>query len=115
MNAESIKSEGNEHERPPLVELLRKVMLAGIGAASLAQEEAETFIQKMIEKGELAEKEGRILMKDLREKRRQRTEEHLENRISSVVERLKIPTKSDLDKLSEKISELSKKVDEMNQ
>ena len=88
-------------------------MLAGIGAASLAQEEAETFINKLIEKGEIAEKEGRDLTKDLREKRRQRMHEHLDNRVAEIVERMKIPTKADMDQLREKIAELSKKVDSL--
>ena len=115
MTVESLGSETKEQERSQLAELLRKVMLAGIGAASLAQEEAESFIQKLIEKGELAEKEGRVLMKDMREKRRQKTEEHLDVRIAAIIERMKIPTKSDIDIVSEKIAELTKKVYELKQ
>lgn len=115
MTVENNTAENHELERPPMAELLRKVMLAGIGAAVLAQEEAESFIHKLIEKGELAEKDGRILMKDLREKRMQKTEEQLDKRISAIIERMKIPTKSDIETLSKKITELSKKVDKFKQ
>lgn len=115
MTSENNTTKSQDQEHPPLAELLRKVMLAGIGAASLAQEEAEIFIHKLIEKGELAEKEGCVLVKDLREKRRQKTEELLDNRIKNVVERMKIPTKADIETLSKKIAELSKKIDGIKQ
>jgi len=113
MTVEDMAAEEQTLERPPLAELIRKVMLAGIGAAALAQEEAESFILKLIEKGELAEKDGRVLMKDMREKRRQKAEEAIENRITSLIERMKIPTKTDIEDLSEKIAEISKKVDDL--
>jgi polyhydroxyalkanoate synthesis regulator phasin len=113
MTVEDMAAEEQPLERPPLAELIRKVMLAGIGAAALAQEEAEVFIHKLIEKGELAEKDGRVLVKDLREKRRQKAEEQIEKRITSLIERMKIPTKTDIEDLSEKIAEISKKVDDL--
>lgn len=113
MTEEYNSHEEREDERHPLAELIRKVMLAGIGAASLAQEEAEIFINKLIDKGEIAEKEGRDLAKDLREKRRQRMEEHLDKRVAAIVEKMKIPTKSDIDELNEKLAELSKKIEKL--
>ena len=111
MTVEDVAAEEGKAEKPPLAELLRKIMLAGIGAAALAQEEAEIFIHKLVEKGELAEKDGHVLMKDLREKRRRKTEEEIDKRISSLIERMDIPTKADLETLSGKISELSDKMD----
>jgi len=115
MTVEHNCSENQEQEHPPLAELVRKVMLAGIGMASLAQEEAEIFIQKLIEKGELAEKEGQGLVRDLREKRHQKIEERLDHRVATIVEKMKIPTQSDMDTLKEKIAELSKKIDDLKQ
>ena len=109
--AEDVVSEEPATERPPIAELVRKIMLAGIGAAALAQEEAEVFIHKLIEKGELAEKDGRVLMKDLREKRRHKAGEEIDKRITTLIDRMNIPTKADIDALSEKISELSEKME----
>ena len=113
MTVEESTAAAQPLERPPLVELFRKVMLAGIGAAALAQEEAKSFIHKLIEKGELAEKDGRVLMKDLREKRRQKAEEHIDKHLTDLIERMKIPTKADIEALSERIAEISKKVDNL--
>ena len=43
-------------EGKSLTEMARKVMLATIGAVALAQEEAEAFIKKLIDRGEIADK-----------------------------------------------------------
>ena len=77
----------------------------------LPKKRLKSFIHKLIEKGELAEKDGRVLVKDLREKRMQKAEDEIDKRVTSLIERMKIPTKGDIDALSEKIAEISTKVD----
>ena len=111
MTVENTATQDQPSERPPLAELARKVLLASIGAVALVQEEAEVFIHKLIEKGEISEKEGSGILKDFREKRKKKAEEELDKRISSLVNRMNIPTKSDFDALSEKISELAAKLE----
>jgi polyhydroxyalkanoate synthesis regulator phasin len=113
MTTENMAGEKQVHERPSLAELAKKVLLASIGAASIVQEEAEAFVHKLIEKGELAEKDGRVILKDLREKRKIKSEEELDKHITSIIKRLEIPTKSDIEVLSEKISEIAKKIEEL--
>ncbi len=49
--------------------MARKMMLAAIGAAVVAQDEIEQFLSRMVEKGEIAEKDARSLMKEMIEKR----------------------------------------------
>lgn len=97
---------------------LRRVLLAGVGAMALAQEEVEDFVNKLIERGEIAEKDGRKLVNDIRERRKsktqastQRLEEEVERRMESLLNRMNVPSKSDIEKLNAKITELSKKVD----
>ena len=113
MTVENMSAEEQPLERPPLAELARKVLLASIGAVALAQEEAEGFIQKLIEKGEIAEKDGVVILKDFRENRKRKAEEELDKRISSLIDRMNIPTKSDVEALTQKISEISQKLDEL--
>ena len=114
---DSNPQEGTHQDgRHVLLDLSRKVMLASIGAVSLAQEEAEAFIQKLIERGELAEKDGNTLLNDLREKRKTRmadAEVELEKRVNRLLEKMSIPTKSDFEMVSERIAALTKKVDEL--
>ena len=106
----------------PFVEGVRRVLLAGVGAVSLAQDEAEKFVHKLIEKGEIAEKDGRSLLNDLADKRKHRTQEsgkrvsdELEKRMESLLNRMNIPTKSDIEQLSQKVAELTKKIDTLKE
>ena len=103
-------------ERNPLLEALRKVLLAGIGAVALAQEEAEDLVNKLVERGEIAEQDGRKLMKDLRERRKKTTEkaeDELDKRVEELLTRMNVPTKTDLEALSTKITALTRKVEEL--
>jgi hypothetical protein len=44
-------------------ELSRKVLLAGVGAAVLAQDEISDFVDRLVERGEIAEQDARNLSK----------------------------------------------------
>ena len=117
------KTEETTQEEPieegkSLTEMARKVMLATVGAVALAQEEAEAFIKKLIDRGEIAEQDGRKMMDDLKDKRKKKTkeaEDELDSRVSQILERTGVPTKSDIDALSEKITALTKKIDELKE
>ena len=105
-------------EGKSLTEMARRVMLATVGAVALAQEEAEAFIKKLIERGEIAEKDGRKMMEDLKDKRQKKTksaEDELESRVSQILERTGVPTKSDIESLSDKITALTEKIDELKE
>jgi poly(hydroxyalkanoate) granule-associated protein len=95
---------------------VRRVLMAGVGAVALAQDEVEEFVKKLVERGEIAEKDGRKLVDDIMEKRKsraQKAEDALETRIEGLLERMNVPTKSDIDNLSKKITLLAEKVDEL--
>jgi polyhydroxyalkanoate synthesis regulator phasin len=104
-------------EPNPLLDAVRKVLLASIGAVALAQDEMEDFVDKLVERGELAEKEGKDLLRDVMQRRKKdakKAEEEVDKRMSELVDRLKIPSKADIDSLSTQIDGLSKKVDELS-
>jgi len=105
-----------DERRSSLLEATRRMMLASIGAVALAQEEMETFVDRLVERGQIAEQDGKRLVRDMMERRRdqtQRAEEELERRMESMLSHMNVPTKSAIDSLSAKISELSRKVDEL--
>jgi polyhydroxyalkanoate synthesis regulator phasin len=114
---EKTKPQAEEpQEGNPFLEATRKVLLAGIGAVALAQEEIEKFINQLIERGEIAEKDGKKLLKEVRDKRKkgaEKAEDEVTKRVETVLDRMNVPSKADIDALSKKISELSKKVDEL--
>lgn len=105
----------------PMLEMARKVLLASIGAMALTQEEIERFVGKLVERGEIAEKDGRKLIKDIMARRRTKTaevrsdtEDELEKRMEDVLSRMNIASKSDIDGLNRKITALTKKLDDLN-
>jgi len=115
-----VEEEVEEKEPNPFVETTRKVLLAGVGAVALAQEEAEAFVNRLVERGEIAEKEGRQLINDMMEKRKkkaedtvEKTESELDARVERILQRMNIPTRNDVNALSRQITALSKKVDEL--
>lgn len=113
MNTENQTTDNKTSDNQNFSELARKIFLAGVGAAALAHEEAEAFIKRLIEKGEIAENDGVTILKNLRNKRRKRVEDALDKRISIILERLDIPTQSDYETLTKKITELTQKLDEI--
>lgn len=115
-NKETHKEPESKEESNPLLEVARKVLLAGIGAFALAQEEIEEFVQRLVERGEIAEKDGKKLVRevvDRRKKTTEKAEDEINKRIESVLERMNVPSKADIDALSDKIAALTKKIDEL--
>ena len=103
-------------ERHLLFESTRRILFAGIGAIALAQDEIEEYVDKLVERGEIAEKDGKKLLHEVMEKRKKNPhygEEEMHKRAKEMLERLNVPTKSDIETLSEKIAALTKKVDDL--
>lgn len=103
-----------EQSGNPMVATARKILLASIGAVSLAQEEIDTFVNQLVERGEVAERDGRRLLSELMERRKNQVKEvenDLEARIEDILSRLNVPTKADIEALSSKITSLTRKVD----
>lgn len=105
-----------------LLDGLRRVLMAGIGVAVLAQEEIEDFVTKLVDRGEIAENDGRTLVTDVLERRRNEIQDRskkagdsVDRRIEGILNRLNVPTQSEISDLSKQISELSKKVDEIKE
>lgn len=96
--------------RSPLFYLSRKILLAGIGAAALAQEEIDHFVNRLVDRGELAEKDARRLVKEVLD-RREKMER--ERRASAPSARPPAATQADIEALSAKIAELNQKIEEL--
>jgi poly(hydroxyalkanoate) granule-associated protein len=113
-------AEAKPAESGSLVEAVHKVLLAGIGAAALAKEDIENLVGKLVERGEIAEADGRKMMKDVMDRRKKQASEQtkkaedvLDQRVEDVMSRMNIPTKDEIEALSAKITALTKKVDEL--
>lgn len=98
-----------QETRDRLIELSRKILLAGLGAAALAQEEMERFLNLLVERGEMAEKDARQLIREILDRRDQMMRE----RKAEAAPPPSAATKADIEALSAKITELNKKIEEL--
>ena len=105
-----------KEEHSLLLDALRKVLLAGIGAIAIAQDEIEDLVSKLVERGEIAEKDGKKLVREVMDRRRkgvEQSEEEITKKIEEILDRMNVPTKADIESLGDKISALTKKVEEL--
>ncbi len=103
----------DEEERNRLFEVTRKVALAAVGAVGLAQDELEDFVNRLVKRGEIAEKDARKLMHEMTEKRRKMAGKRVDKQMDRVLDRINIPSKADIEALNEKITILTAKVEEL--
>jgi poly(hydroxyalkanoate) granule-associated protein len=123
----------------PIVRAARALLLASIGTIALSKEEIESLVNRLVEKGEITEKDGRKLVAELTTRTKEiskapvekvkapvgkatthvtthvstvssKTEDILTKRIESVLNAMNIPSKQDIDQLTRKIDTLSRKV-----
>lgn len=105
-----------ENGHNSLLEASRKVLLAAIGAVALAQDEIEDFVNKLVERGEIAEKDGKKLVREVMDKRKKEAkdvEDETSKRVHDILDKMNVPSKKDIDVLGEKIAILTRKVEEL--
>jgi polyhydroxyalkanoate synthesis regulator phasin len=101
---------GNES----LSEIMRKSRLAGKGALQMAEESATKYYRKLLEYGEVDEQEASKYLRQLSKavsRRRRTLEREVEERVEDIVQAMRLPTRSDFDRLSKKMDALAKKLD----
>jgi poly(hydroxyalkanoate) granule-associated protein len=105
----------------PLLAGLRRILMAGIGVVVLTQEQIEDFVNRLVERGEIADGDARNLVSEINDRRKRlihettkKAEGGIDKQIENMLSRMNIPTKSEIESLSEKIADLSRKVDEIN-
>jgi poly(hydroxyalkanoate) granule-associated protein len=117
---------------------MRKLMLAGVGAFALTREEAEALLNRLVERGEIAQKDAQRLMDESMSRFRSATQpqtaqvektfagvtsnvttqvngfsSQMESNLEQFLNRLNIPSKRDIDELSAKIAQLAARVEEL--
>ena len=123
---EEVEVQVNEAVEPkpavtPLFDGVRKLVLASIGAVAITIDEAESFVNKLVARGEIAQKDAERLLSEVRTRvsggapaqQVEQVEERFENGIEHLLNRLNIPSKRDIDELSAKIAQLTARVDEL--
>lgn len=117
-----------EQVTAPLFDIVRRMMLAGFGAFALTRDEAEQFLNRLVERGELAQKDAQHLIEETLARFRQvqvpqapaqveanvnNFTHQVENGLEQLLNRMNIPSKRDIDELSAKIAQLAARVEEL--
>jgi polyhydroxyalkanoate synthesis regulator phasin len=95
-----------EEEQKSLFQAAHKIFLLSLGFCALAMEETEALIRRLIERGEIAEQDGRKMLREVVDKRKENIQE--------TVNGAPIASKTDIDSLNARIARLSALLDELN-
>jgi polyhydroxyalkanoate synthesis regulator phasin len=99
-----------DKKRGPLYEVTRQILLAAIGAISLAQDEVNAFVTRLVDRGELAESDAKNLVKEMMERRermeQERRQQHTESKQPAA-------TRADIDALNARIADLTRQIEEL--
>ena len=104
--------------------LVRKALMASLGAVALTAEEANEFVSRLVERGEIAEADAQRLIGELRAQGRKQEEEAsrardeltrkagmaLEESVETILHQINAPDKAEIEELSRKIGVLNDKV-----
>lgn len=90
-------------------DILHKALMAGIGVP----EKLKEMVDELVEKGELSESQGAKLVKECSEKVGKTGDDlnqSMVELINKTLEKMNIPTREDVEKLSKKVSTLSSRI-----
>ncbi|MDZ7412184.1 MAG: phasin family protein [candidate division KSB1 bacterium] len=95
---------------------LKKLVLAGIGAASLTKEKVEELVDELVKRGEVSEEEKAKFIKETAAK----VEEHskqlrtwVDEAVSKATERLKPKFQKDIEELSAQVQAMRSEIAEL--
>ncbi len=96
-----------------MVDTLRKLLLAGLGALDVTEEKAKAFFADLVARGEMSEKEAREVIASW-SKRAAEQREHLQQDVEQAVHRalgkVGIARQAEIDALKAKIADLEAKL-----
>lgn len=102
--------------RGTLYETTRLILLASVGAISLAQDEINNFLDRLVERGEMAEADARRLVREVTERRENLEKERRQRVIQAKEARGTAPasvSKADIQALNARIVELTRQIEEL--
>jgi polyhydroxyalkanoate synthesis regulator phasin len=110
MTAPSDKND-SQRIRSTLYEATRTILLAGIGAVSLAQDEVNNFVDRLVERGEIAETDARKLVGEVMDRREKLERERRQK--SQEARKPAAATHADIEALQARIADLTRQIEEL--
>lgn len=97
-----------------MLETLKNSLLTGVGMALRSKKEIEALAKEFAQQSEMNQKEARDFLEECK-KRYDEAKSGLDKKVEEVVEsvlkRLDLPTRADIDKLNSRIDELTEKIE----
>ena len=96
-----------------MLETIKKSLLTGVGMALRSKKEIEAFAKEFAEQSEMNQKEAKDFLEECKKRyddAKSSLDEKIETIVESVLKRLDLPTRGDIDALNARIDELSKKI-----
>ncbi len=130
MSSEKKKETGKEKkEKHEWNERAKEIWLAGLGALSAVEEEGSKLFRTLVDRGASYEKKRKEQLDELWDEVSERyektgskinesfdkTEERIEKNFKSIISGLGIPTRREIEELSNKVDALNKKLDSMKE
>jgi len=87
-------------------DIIKKIFLAGLGAATLTREKAEDIIEELVKKGELSREEKPGVLNDLlkaTEKRKDEMQNFVKEEVQKILKTFDIPTREEIDALEKRL------------
>lgn len=93
--------------------MLKEMLYAGIGLATVTKEKAEEIIVDLIKKGEISTEEGKDLLSNLMSRMQEESDKlkyTIDKQVEKVISSMNLVRKSEFDKLVQKLEELENKI-----
>ena len=123
----SEKKKQEKKKQPEWNEKAKEIWLAGLGALSAVEEEGSKLFRSLVDRGSEFEKKRKEQIDELWEDISERyktaenrfgdkfdeVEETVESNVKSIVSRMGIPSRSEVEKLSKKVDALNEKLEKL--
>ncbi len=100
-----------------MVDLIKKAFFTGLGLAVLTKEKAEEMVKDIAQQAKLSEQEGKELVDSLMkqsDRARQDFQSKVDEAVQTVVSRLHLATREELEGLRARVAELEAKLGQGN-
>ncbi|MBC2695719.1 MAG: hypothetical protein HF982_10690 [Desulfobacteraceae bacterium] len=98
-----------------MFDIIKKVMLTGVGLAAITKDKVEDLARDLAKKGELTEKEGKKLVDDLltkSEKAKEDLEKEIEKVVKDTMKKMNLAGAEELSNLTKRIIKLEQALKE---
>ncbi|WDP92703.1 MAG: phasin family protein [Desulfobacter sp.] len=98
-----------------MLETIKKSLLTGVGMALRSKKEIETLAKEFAEQSEMNQQEAKEFLDDCRKRyddAKSDLDTKIEKTIESILKRLDLPSRSDIDALNKRMDDLTAKLKE---